>query len=64
MKRVLEELASSCKLCSIEYVPISVGGRELAVLPEWLLEVRVGYLEEAGVNVCEDVLLGPLDSCQ
>lgn len=41
---------------------IGIGGREVALGPKGFVEVRIHDLEEARVDVGEDVLLGPLEA--
>lgn len=44
----------------VESSTVGVGKREITILPEWLIEVRVHNLKEARVDVREDVFLRPL----
>lgn len=41
-------------------IPIAVRGREFSKFPERFVKVLVIDLEEARVDICEYVLLGPL----
>lgn len=41
---------------------VGVGKWELTALPEWLVEIGVKDLEETGVDVGEEILLGPFET--
>jgi hypothetical protein len=41
---------------------VAVSKGEVAVLEKWLVKVRVHDLKKTSVDVCEDVVLGPLDT--
>ena len=42
--------------------PIRVGQGKVPTLPQWLVEVCIQDLKQAGVDVCEEVLFAPLQA--
>src|SRR5271168_4449055 len=42
--------------------PIRVGQGKVPTLPQWLVEVCIQDLKQAGVDVCEEVLFTPLEA--
>ena len=55
-------VAASCSPGVIQAGTVAVSKGEVAVLEEWLVKVGIHDLEKTSVDVCEDVVLGPLNT--